>query len=484
MAFRQQGNSTATTPVSKMMRGLGEVSLQGKTPGSAGKNRALFSKTPTNGGLKRAPLNRRDITPSRAANNVSCAMKYGGDRMIPSRSASQQELASFLMSQSIPNQSLNTSKSAPCSPSKEELDRIKFMKMMRTKSSTEMCDAEDEDRILVFRKNNAPLPPVGHMNAKVLYTTCVQPSSTVKKASRQIPSSAERILDAPNIIDDFYTELIDWESNNVLAAVLGYEVYLWNPDTGEIGLLAEANENTDLITAVKWAADGRFLAVGGDTGRVKLYDPTKNKELRKLDAERVSRATCMVWKDHILSIGYKSGQVISHDVRIKNSVVGVLDGHSQPVCGIHWSVDGSQLATGGGDNLVNIWDAQLLNTRDQDDPHVRLWDSQTGTLTKTLKVGSQVTAIRFNKDYNEMVVGLGRTSNAIKIFKHPSYTEIANIAGHTDRILGLSMSPCGQYVISASADESLRLWHFFKVDKSTQLLQHKRSKFSTLDALR
>lgn len=46
-----------------------------------------------------------------------------------------------------------------------------------------------------------------------------------------------RVLDAPNITDDFYTELIDWGSNNILATVLECEVYMWNPDTGDIGVI-------------------------------------------------------------------------------------------------------------------------------------------------------------------------------------------------------------------------------------------------------
>lgn len=43
------------------------------------------------------------------------------------------------------------------------------------------------------------------------------------------------------------------------------------------------------------------------------------------------------------------------------------------------------------------------------------------------------------------------------------------LTGHTERILGMTISPCGQYVMSASSDESLRLWWCFKVDKSAKL---------------
>ena len=35
--------------------------------------------------------------------------------------------------------------------------------------------------------------------------------------------------------------------------------------------------------------------------------------------------------------------------------VATLAGHTQEVCGLKWSLDGRYLASGGNDNLVNIW---------------------------------------------------------------------------------------------------------------------------------
>ncbi len=38
------------------------------------------------------------------------------------------------------------------------------------------------------------------------------------------------------------------------------------------------------------------------------------------------------------------------------------------------------------------------------------------------------------------------------------------VVGHTSRVLHLAMSPDGQTVVSAAADETLRLWKCFAVD--------------------
>ncbi|CAN0547403.1 unnamed protein product, partial [Ectocarpus sp. 12 AP-2014] len=46
------------------------------------------------------------------------------------------------------------------------------------------------------------------------------------KAKRKIPKIPFKVLDAPQLQDDFYLNLVDWSSLNVLAVGLGACVYL------------------------------------------------------------------------------------------------------------------------------------------------------------------------------------------------------------------------------------------------------------------
>ena len=39
-------------------------------------------------------------------------------------------------------------------------------------------------------------------------------------------------------------------------------------------------------------------------------------------------------------------------------MVSRVQGHSQEVCGLAWSPDGRTLASGGNDNLLNLWSAE------------------------------------------------------------------------------------------------------------------------------
>ena len=48
----------------------------------------------------------------------------------------------------------------------------------------------------------------------------------------QVCSSPEKILDAPEIVDDFYLNILDWGKNNLLAIGLSSNLYIWNAKNG------------------------------------------------------------------------------------------------------------------------------------------------------------------------------------------------------------------------------------------------------------
>lgn len=49
--------------------------------------------------------------------------------------------------------------------------------------------------------------------------------------SRKIIKTPYKVLDAPNLQDDFYLNLVDWGANNVLAVGLNRAVYIWSACT-------------------------------------------------------------------------------------------------------------------------------------------------------------------------------------------------------------------------------------------------------------
>ena len=70
----------------------------------------------------------------------------------------------------------------------------------------------------------APAPPEGHINQLASLYTQNAGNKSAKKAFRAVPSAPERILDAPDLMDDYYLNLLDWSSTNVVSACIALPI--------------------------------------------------------------------------------------------------------------------------------------------------------------------------------------------------------------------------------------------------------------------
>jgi hypothetical protein len=177
-----------------------------------------------------------------------------------------------------------------------------------------------------------------------------------------MPSAPERVLDAPGILDDFYLNVLAWSPANVLAVGLGDTAYAWAADSGDVAPLATAPEGST-IASVAFSGDGAFLGVGLGTGAVELWDVAAQKRLRVMGGHQAQVAS-LSWSGHVLSSGCHDGSIWHHDVRVGRHKVAELLGHAGEVCGLTWRGDGALLASGGNDNVVNMWDARLVQDED------------------------------------------------------------------------------------------------------------------------
>lgn len=92
--------------------------------------------------------------------------------------------------------------------------------------------------------------------------------------------SADRTLDAPELIDDYYLNLLDWGSSNVLSIALGNTVYLWDANSGSTSELVTIDEDDGPVTSVSWAPDGQHIVIGLNSSNIQLWDSTSNRLVR------------------------------------------------------------------------------------------------------------------------------------------------------------------------------------------------------------
>ena len=181
---------------------------------------------------------------------------------------------------------------------------------------------------------------------------------------RKIPQEPERILDAPNLNDNFYYNPLDWGSKNILSVSLGSYNYLWNYNNLETYLLTK-NENEIEYCSSSFMDNGVCLALGLNNGTIELWDIEKQIKIRTLIGHS-DRVGTLTWNGYNLYSGSKDTNILSHDVRIKNHVIMKLSGgHNKEVCTIKWNSDFKYLASGGNDNLVCLWDVRGKNEKNK-----------------------------------------------------------------------------------------------------------------------
>ncbi|KAF8931314.1 ubiquitin-protein transferase activating protein [Podila verticillata] len=402
-----------------------------------------------------------------------------GDRFIPTRTATTITDAHVM---------LDLAKSIGMNPSGSG--------QSATQAVAEACGLSLGSRILSFNAEAPSLDDRGTSAARKMYSrhgsfnrSLSSSSMTNLLMKRTILTSPERVLDAPGLLDDYYLNLLDWSCLNVVAIGLDKSVFIWNAETGQAENLVTLPGATDAITSVSWAFDGAFLAVGTFSGDTQIWDVESKSMVRSMGGH-LARVGVLAWDKHILSSGCRDGSIWNHDVRLPNHKVAELLKHTNEVCGLTWRGDGAQLASGGNDNLVNIWDSRTTTTPKftktnhtaavkalawcpwqnnllasgggTADKQIHFWNTTTGARVNSLNTGSQVTSIVWSKDYKEFMSSHGYPDNNISVYGYPSLNKIVDIPAHESRVLHTALSPDGQSVATVASDENLKFWKLFE----------------------
>lgn len=301
--------------------------------------------------------------------------------------------------------------------------------------------------------------------------------NATKSIGRRIPKTPSRILDAPELVDDYYLNLVSWSESNVLAVALGQCVYLWEADTGNIKHLLTLREESDFVTSVSWVRDkgnSHFIAVGTNHNVVQLWDAEAERRLRSLDGHS-ARVGALSWNQHWLSSGGRDSLIVQHDVRSRNHAVSTYVGHTQEVCGLRWNDEGSTLASGGNENLLCLWDASMSRrggggaTFDASnigprlalthhraavkalawcpfhrgllasgggtaDRTIKFWNTNSGAVLNSIDTGSQVCSLLWSKHQREICSSHGFSENQLILWKYPTMAKIQEFKGHTARV--------------------------------------------------
>uniref|UniRef100_A0A0R3RS07 WD_REPEATS_REGION domain-containing protein n=1 Tax=Elaeophora elaphi TaxID=1147741 RepID=A0A0R3RS07_9BILA len=365
-----------------------------------------------------------------------------------------------------------------------------------------------------------------------------------RKPQRKVPKNPYKVLDAPELQDDFYLDLVDWSSQNMLSVGLHTCVYLWSACNSQVVKLCDLATDGDSVTSVQWADKGDLLAVGTNKGITQIWDVHAQKRVRELTGHS-SRIGCLAWNTDLVCSGSRDRFIIQRDIRQPAQYAERrLNAHRQEVCGLKWSPDRQYLASGGNDNQVLVWSLRrndpcqvytehnaavkalawsphhhglLVSGGGTADRCLRFWNTLTGQSLHCIDTGSQacilhllilsllcglfcdhikqhrklksvesnsyfnVCNVAWSKHSSELVSTHGYSYNQVIIWKYPSLQPVTKLTGHQYRVLYLAMSPDGESIVTGAGDETLRFWHVFSKVGQQKVV---RSKLNLLSSIR
>ncbi len=195
-------------------------------------------------------------------------------------------------------------------------------------------------------------------------------------------------------------------------------------------------------TALAFAPDGKFLAVGGYRV-VRLLDVATGTIARTIPVG-ADQTQALAWSGDGKWLAVaggtpgQSGEIVLLDTQTWRPT-RTLTGHEEVVCCAAWRPGAHELATGSLDKTARIWNAD------------------TGQCTHIIKDHAEaVFGVAYSPDGKLLATGSGDRS--AKIFDTGSWQRLAALTAHEDGLTRVAFSHDGKWLATASSDKTVRVW--------------------------
>jgi len=284
------------------------------------------------------------------------------------------------------------------------------------------------------------------------------------------------------------------DGRSLVSASDDKQIRVWDIETGRTertlrGQIGAGSEGK--IFAMALSKDGRWLAAGGFMGSdteyqdaIRLYDYPTGKLVALLKGHtNVVNALAFSPDSRYLVSGSTDKKAILWDVSKKRRM-HTLQGHTDHIYAVAFTPDGKRVVTGSDDHTLRLWQirngkqiATLKGHTDkvyavaispQDgtiasgswDHSIRLWNGRTGRFIKTLaNQGTQIGSLSFSPDGRYLVSGVGSAPHNCHVYSIPTGKKRLTYKGHHNAVIATAISPDGRWAATGGGDnQEIHIW--------------------------
>lgn len=309
-----------------------------------------------------------------------------------------------------------------------------------------------------------------------------------KYPSYSTVESPFRSISCGSLVDDFYSNLIDWSGEYIFYCEEN-KIFQYNFYNDSSNLIF--NEESSSICSIKYLNQNNSLVLGCSSGSLIFLDLNTLKNSKYM-AHR-GRISTMEILEHRIITGSRDRKVKIIDARIRNPE-RCYNFHTQEICGVSTNKDGRFLSTGGNDNKIFV-----IDFRKDDSFYMRMDDHKAavkalswsplnatrfisggGTADKTLKswdikfdeplqesvsFESQVCNLKWLRN-NKILSTFGYSNDDIKLLD--GFKIEKKFSGHKNRVIHFAVNDDEELFASGSGDSEIKIWNI--EEKSMEIM--------------